>query len=61
MTPTDLIAGAALALLTFGVGGLLVLILLLVWETLRGPEIVAWLVYNWRAWRGRDDDDQWGA
>ncbi|HEX7646355.1 MAG TPA: hypothetical protein VF450_02970 [Noviherbaspirillum sp.] len=53
MTPTDLVAGAALALLTLGAGWLLALILWLAWESLHGPEMVAWLVYHWRAWRGR--------
>lgn len=60
MTPTDLVAIAALALLISGVGAFSLLIGWFLWESLIEP-IWLFALIRWRAWRGRDDDDQWHA
>lgn len=60
MTPTDFVAICALGLLIFGGSCFVVLLAWMLWESLIEP---IWLlaVYRWRAWRGRDPDDQWHA
>ncbi len=52
MTPTILIAACAFALLIVMIGVLIVLVVIFAWRE---------IVYSWRCWRGRSDDDQWHA
>lgn len=60
MTPTDFVSILAIGMLTFGWGCLGFLLCWMAWDMALAP-IWRALVRQWRAWRGRDDDDQWHA
>jgi len=60
MTPTTVLELATAGLLAIFAAGFFVLIGWMLWETTVQP-IWLYLLYHWRAWRGRDDDDHWHA
>lgn len=60
MTPTDFVTIMAMGMLIFGWACLGFLILWMLWDMVFAP-IWRALVRHWRAWRGRDPDDQWHA
>jgi len=59
VTPTTLLEFATAGLLAIFAAGFFVLIGWMLWEMTEPGRL--WLMYHWRAWRGRDDNDQWHA
>lgn len=60
MTPTDFVSIIALGMLTLAWGCLGTVVAWMLWESL-GEPVWNWAALRWRAWRGRDNDDQWHA